>query len=164
MLDPWIHFGIVVLVQFLFFIAHAYSTKKLADVPRMFIWGALIGITVGIPFDLVVGKFFGLHSFTLGFGVVFLTINATFSYGLFVANTLLMQNVRLSYFFLWSSALMAIYEITNHFFHVWTWEFALPHFEFVAILLVGYFSGAILAAVIAHIFLGHRFFFISNKV
>lgn len=162
MSEAWSNFAIVVLAQLSLFLIHAYYAKKLSDVPRMLGLGALIGITVGIPFDLLVGKFFGLHSFALGFGMFFLTINAVLSYGLFVSNTLLMQNAKLRYFFPWIITLVAVYEITNYFFRVWTWEFALPHIVFLMVLLVGYFGGAILVAAIAHIFLGRRFLFIDN--
>src|SRR5688572_9178251 len=103
MSEAWLNFAVVIFVQALLFIVHGYFAKKLSQVPRVFGWGVLIGIAVGVPFDLVVEKFFGLHSYTLGFfGLFFLIINAALSYGLFVANTLLMQHARLSYFCLWT--------------------------------------------------------------
>ncbi|MFA5877555.1 MAG: hypothetical protein WC880_04315 [Candidatus Paceibacterota bacterium] len=162
MLEAWLNFTIVVFMQLLLFIIHAYYAKKLSDVPRILLWGALIGIVIGMLFDLVLGKFFGLHSYTLGFGLFFLSLNVALSYGLFAANILLMQYVRLPYFFLSIIIVMAVYEITNHFFRVWAWNFVLPRFEFLMVLLAGYFGGAILVAIISHVFLGHRFFFISN--
>lgn len=162
MLEDWLNFAIIILVQLLLFTAHAYYEKRLSDVPRILGYGVLIGIVFGIPFDLVVGKFFGLHSYALGFGAFFLILNATLSYGLFAANTLLMQRARLVHFYIWTIGIVAVYETTNLFFRVWTWEFALPDIAFLIVLSAGYFGGAILVAVISHVFLGHRFFFIDT--
>lgn len=162
MSEAWLNFAVVVFVQFLFFIIHAYYAKKLSDAPRMLGWGALTAIVVGIPFDLIAGMFFGLHSFVLGFSPFFLVANAVFSYGLFVSNTLLMQNAKLQYFFPWIVVLIAVYEITNHFFPVWIWEFTLPIFVFLIVLLIGYLGGAMLIAAISHLLFGRRFLFIDN--
>lgn len=162
MSEAWLNFAIVIFTQLFLFVVCAHYTKKFSDIPRILGWGALIGIVVGIPFDLLVGKFFGLHSFTLGFGIFFLSINTTLSYGLFVANILLLQHVRFLNFILWNIVVVAVYEIINSFFPVWTWGFALPPIEFAIILLVGYLVGAILVAIISHTLLGRRFLFIDN--
>jgi len=157
-----LNFAIVIFVQLLLFITCAYHEKKLSNVPRILGWGVLIGIAMGLSFDLVLGKFFGLSSYALGFGAFFLIINAALSYGLFAANILLLQRVRLAHFYIWTVVIVAVYEITNHFFRVWKWELGLPPIEFLIVLSVGYFGGAILVAIISHVFLGHRFFFIDN--
>jgi len=167
MSESWLHFAIVVFVQLIIFIIHAYYEKKLSDVPRILGWGILIGIVVGLPSDLILGKFFGLWSYTLGFGPSFLSLNAALVYGVFAANTLLMQRSRLLHFFIWTMVVMAFYEITNHFFRAWTYHFsggeiAVSPFEFWIGLAIGYFGTAILIAAIWHVFLGHRFFFITN--
>ncbi len=162
MSEAWLNFIIVIFIQFLLFIIHAYYEKKLSDVPRILGWGVLIGIVVGLLSDLVLGKFFGLWSYTLGFGAFPLTLSAALVYGLFAANTLLMQRARLSNFFIWTTVVAAVYEITNHFFHVWTYEFVLSPSEFFIFLLGGYFGTAIVIAIISHVFLGHRFLFIDN--
>jgi len=160
--EPWLNFTIFVSVQFLLFIIHAYFEKKLSDAPRILGWGILIGIAVGLSFDLVLGKFFGLWSYTLGFGPMSLALSASLVYGLFAAHTLLMQRARLPHFFLWTMLVgVVFYEITNYFFPVWTYEFALPPLGFLTFLLVGNFAAALLVAVIWHVFLGHRFFFID---
>lgn len=165
MLEAWQNFAILVAVQFLLFITHAYYAKKLSDVPRILALSAPIGLAMGLSYDLALGKFLDLSSYALGFGAFFLTLNAILSYGLFVANTLLLQKARLLYFYIWTVFVMAVYEITSHFFRVWTWEFgtefALPPTLFVAVLSLGYFSGALLVAIIAHFF-GYRFFFLER--
>ena len=160
--EAWLNFIIVILAQLFLFVICAYYEKKLSKVPSILGWGVLIGIVIGVPFDFVVGKFFGLHSFTLGFGLFFLIINATFSYGLFASNILTLQHVRLTHFIFWNIMIVTVYEIINSFFPVWTWEFVLSPIEFMIVLLVGYLMGAILIAVISHIFLGRRFFFIDD--
>ena len=167
MTEPWLNFAVVIFAQLLFFIAHAYYAKKLSDMPRILGLGVCIGVVMGLLYDLVLGKFLGLASYTLGFGAFFLIVNGALSYGLFAASTLLMQHARLRYFFPWIIVLIAVYEITNHFFRVWTWEFThllvyLPPIEFLLILLVGYFGGAMFVAVLSYAFLGCRFFFIDN--
>ena len=160
--EAWLHFAIVVSVQLIIFIIHAYYEKRLSDVPRILGWGVLIGIAIGLSSDLILGKFFGLWSYTLGFGPSFLSLNAALVYGVFAANTLLMQRSRLLHFFIWTMVVMAFYEITNHFFRAWTYEFALSPIEFLAFLSIGYFGTAILVAVVWHAFLGHRFFLIDT--
>lgn len=162
MSEAWLNFSIVVFVQLLLFLICAHCEKRLSDAPRTLRLGVLVGIAVGIPFDLLVGKFFGLHSFALGFGIFFLTINSVLSYGLFVANILLLQHIRLPYFILWNIAIVTLYETINNFFAVWTWRFTLPQFKLLIVLLVGYLAGAILVAIISHILLGRRFLFIDN--
>lgn len=161
MSEAWLNFTIVVFIQFLFFIIHAYYAKKLSGIPRILGKGVLSGIVLGLLFDLIFGKFLGLFSYTLGFGAFFLTLNAALLYGLFAANTMLMQDVRLSHFFIWTMVVGVVFEITNLFLPLWTWEFALSSIEFSTAFLIGNFGGAILVATVWHI-LGHRFFFIDD--
>lgn len=162
MSEAWLNFLIVIFIQFLLFVIHAYYEKKLSDVPRILGKSVLSGIVLGLLLDLIFGKFFGLYSYTLGFGAFFLILNAAFLYGLFVANTLLMQRARLVHFYIWIMVVAAVFEITNLLFHMWTWEFVLPSIEFLIFISVVNFGSAILVATIWHIFLGHRFLFIYN--
>ena len=162
MSEAWFNFAIVVFVQLLLFLAHAYYEKKLSDVPRILGQGVLSGIVLGLLFDLIFGKFFGLFSYALGFGALFLPLNAALFYGLFAANTLLMQQVRLPHFFIWTMVVGAVTEITNLFLPLWTWKFSsLPPIEYLIVLSAGYFGVAILVAAVWHIFLGRRFFIID---
>lgn len=162
MSGAWLNFTIVVFVQLFLFIAGAYFEKRLSNIVRILGLSVLIGTVFGALIDLILGKFFGLHSYTLGFGTVFLILNWILLNGFFVANILLAQRMRLSYFYIWTIILVATYEIPNHFFRVWTWEFALPPLQFLIILSAGYFGGAILVAIISHVFFGYRFLFIDN--
>ncbi|MEK7585706.1 MAG: hypothetical protein AAB477_00505 [Patescibacteria group bacterium] len=163
MSEAWLNFIIVVFLQLLFFIIHAWYAKKLYDVPRILGWSIPVGIVVGILFDLIIGKFLGLHSYALGFGALSLILNGALLYSFFVANVLLMQGARLVHFCIWVIVIAAFYEIPHHFFRVWTWELPFPpNIEFLIVLLAGYVGGAILVAVISHVFLGRQFSFIDN--
>lgn len=162
MSEAWLDFIIVIFVQLILFVIHACYEKRLSDVPRILGWGIFSGIVPGLLFDLIFGKFFGLFSYTLGFGLFFLTLNAALLYGLFAANMLLMQRARLAHFFIWTMIVGAVFEITNLFVPLWTWEFAVPSVEFLIVFLAVNFGGAILIAVAWHVLLGHRFFFIDN--
>lgn len=161
MSGEWFNFGVVISVQLLLFIIHAYYEKMLPRVPKMLAWGVLIGIVFGTSFDLVVGNFFGIYSYFLGFNFPFLLINGALSYGLMQANTLLMQRARFLHFYIWTLIVGAVYEITNYYFPVWTWEFASPRAELLIVHGVGYIGLAVLMALLWHIFLKHKFTFID---
>lgn len=161
MQEAWLNFSIVVFAQLLFFVVCAYYEEKFSEIPRMLGQGILVGLALGLVYDYAI-NFFGLNSYTLGFGMPFLVINAALSYGIFVANILTLQNVRLPKFILWNIALVAVYEATNHFFDVWDWKFELPPIEFFIVLLVGYTVGALIVVAISHVFLGRRFLFVNN--
>ena len=159
----WLNFATVIIIQLLLFAVLAYFfEKKLSYLPRILGRSALIGLVFGLLFDLVLGKSFGINSYMFGFSAFFLTLNGTLSYGLFAASILLLRHIRLSYFCILIILMMVVYEITNHLFPVWIWEFAFPPIQFLATLSVGYLGGAILIAFIWHHILGERFFFIDN--
>ena len=160
--EVWLNFIIVIFTQLILFVVCGWYTKKLSNLPSILGRGFLIAIVIGIPFDLIMGKLFGLHSFYLGFGILFLIVNSALSYGLFASNILLLQHVRLPHFILWNIIVVAVYEIINNFFPVWKWGFVLSSAKFVMILLVGYLGGAIFVVLISHILLGRRFLLIDN--
>ncbi len=162
MSEPWINFTIIVCIQLLLFIVGACYEKKLSDVPRIIGLGILIGIVFGIPFDLVMGKYFGLYSYVLGFGTYFLVFNWVFLNGLFASNILLMQRLRLPHFFIGTIVLMIAHEVPNYFFHVWTWQFSFTTIEHVTVLSIGYFVGAVIGAVVWQVCFGYRFTFLNK--
>lgn len=160
--DAWLQFGVVVLIQIFLLLSYAWYMKQLTAVPRALFLGVLIGVTIGVPFDLVFGKSLGLHSYELGFGIFFLVINATFSYGVFVANIFLLRTASWQHFYFAAIVIMTMYETINYFFRVWTWHFSLQLGLFVSVLLIGYVAGATAAALLAHKFLGQRFAFLEK--
>ncbi len=162
--DAWFSFAVVILVQFVLFIIHAYFEKRISQVLNILAWGILIGAVFGVLFDGVVGKLMGLYRYELGFDVTFLLINGAFSYGLMQANTLLMQRVSFFHFYVWTIIVGIIYEVTNHFFRVWTWDFSTPYVEFIVVHAVGYIGLATLMAIIWHMLLRHRFVFIDRAL
>jgi len=155
--DIWINFGVVVFMQLCFFFITALYYKKLKEVPLILLYSVIIGTLIGLLYDLSLGKYLGLFSYSFGFEISYLLLNASMSYGLFVANVLLLQSVRTLHFTIWLSALVIVYEITNFYFPVWTYEFSLPLLPFFILCLVGYSSGALLASVIAKLVFRHTF-------
>ncbi|MEX0917175.1 MAG: hypothetical protein WDZ90_01485 [Candidatus Paceibacterota bacterium] len=162
MLEPWLNFVVVIFIQLLLLIVYACYKKKLSDVPRILGLGIVIGMGVGLLSDLVLGKFFGLWSYALGFSSLPLMLTAVFVYGLFSASILLMQHARLLHFFVLTMIMMVVYETTNYFFRVWSYELTLPFLGLLAFLIVGYFTTAVFVAVTGHVFFKHRFFYIDT--
>lgn len=157
MLDVWMNYAVFIAVQILIFVVHAVYENRLKDIPRLLGLGVLIGIGVGLFFDVIFGKIFGLFSYGLGFGYLSLALNAVVLYGLFIADILLLQKARLAYAVLWVSMVIIVYEATNLFLSVWTWEFILPQTIHVAVLFAGYIGGAIFAAAIGQTMFRYRF-------
>jgi hypothetical protein len=162
MSELWFSFAIVILVQFILFIVHAGYEKRLREVPRVLGLGIVIGIPFGILFDLIVGKFLGLYYYELGFGLPFLAINGALSYGIMQANTLLMEHVRFRHFYIWTIIVGLVYEITNHFFRVWTWDFSTAPIETLVVHVFGYIGLAICMALTWHGITRHKFTFIQS--
>lgn len=148
----WINFALFLVVQFLIFVAFAFYEKKLSNVEWLLVKGFLIGIPLGLGFDLILGKSLGLSSYTLGFGAPFLLLNAAFSYGIFAATILLLHQQRPLYFYISILFITALYEITNLFLHIWKWQFPVPIFLFPIVLSIGYIAGAILVLKINRLF------------
>ena len=162
MSEAWAHFAIIAFIQLALFVTCAYYQDRLTKTLRMFGWGPLIGIVFGLPLDLIVGKYFGLYTYILGFTPTFLILNWVVLNGLFAANILLAQHLRLSYFFAWTLVLMVAHEVPNYFFRVWTWQFSFSSIEHVIVLITGYFIGAAVGAMVWHVSFGYRFAFINN--
>lgn len=165
MQEAWLHFAVFTLIQCVFFLIHAVLEKKARRALSILMWGIPVGIVVGVLSDLLFGQLLGLWSYALGFGWFFLHLNTATTYGLFAAHTLLMQRKGLAHFCLWSAAVMVVYEISNHFFRVWTYapaiESLLTPAGFYPLLWVGYFATAAAIAAILHS-LGRHFSFVEK--
>jgi hypothetical protein len=164
MSEAWLNFSIVILVQFTLFVLFAIFQKRLSSTPTILVHGLIIGTVIGFLYDLILGKYFGLFSYSLGFDTYFLIINATLAYGIFVASVLLLQKVNIVYFVFWLSLLIMVYETANYYFPVWTYEFTLPLLPFLILLLVGHSSGAFLASLVANRFFNYQFVIEMNTV
>lgn len=156
MSEAWLNFTLVALIQLLLFVVHAWYEKKLSDIPRILGLGVLGGVVVGVPLDLIFGKLLGVFSYELGFGAVFIALNATILYGLFVAHTLLIQRARLVYLLTWAVVVGAVFEVTNLSLRLWTYAFPVPSLEFFAIFFLGNCGVAILIAKVFNTYLGSR--------
>ena len=134
--------------------------------------GILSGAVLGLFSDIVFGKFLGLWSYTLGFDLPFLLVNAVLLYGLFAAHVLLMQRVRMLHFIAWVLASGVVFEVSNYYFPLWTYHFfdatywtvpvMVPPVELLIVVSAGYVATAFTIATIAHVFLGHRFALIER--
>lgn len=140
MFESLIHFFLVITVQFIFFVAHAFMVGESRNILLYLRRGLLIGIPFGVMFDLIFGKVFGFWDYTFGYTWWFLTINSLFSYGLMIANILLLRHHSMAHMYLWSILLALTYEITNYFLPVWEWTFydKNPSLEYVFVILVAY--------------------------
>jgi uncharacterized membrane protein len=160
--NAWLSFTIVALSQLILFAAYIFYTKRFSDVIHSLLHGILMGIVVGLLSDLLLGKVFGLWSYTLGFGVLPLVMSSVFIYGLFASNILLLQRARFVHLFIWTMTSMTVYESTNYFFRTWTYEIPLPPLGLLLFLIIGYLGTAFLMALVWHKLLGVRFHFIDN--
>ena len=162
MSEVWLNYAVFIVELLLLFLIRAYYEKRLADAPRILLLGALSGIVPGLLCDLIFGKYLGIGFYTLGFGLPFLMLNAVLGYGLFAANILLLQRARFLNFCIWIGVITAVFEITNLYFPVWTYAFAVPSFEYWLIAFGGPLELAIVIAISWHVLLRYRFFFIDN--
>lgn len=161
MLELWLNFTVVVSIQLILLVIYAHYTKSLSDLPRILVLGFLTGLGVGLISDLFWGKYLGLWSYELGFDVIPLTLSAILIYGLFATSVLLMRRARLVHFFIWIIAMTTVYETTNYYFRVWTYELPLPTYGILIFLVLGYFVTAIFIAVIWHFIFKQRFLLID---
>lgn len=157
----WLNFAVLIFVQLLVFLIHAYYEKKLSDVPRVLWQGAITGIVFGPLFDLT-GKYLGLGSYALGFGPFSLALNGILLYGLFFANILLMRHARLLHFCVWTTVVVAVFEITNLFIPIWTYALAVPSLEYFIIAFIAPLGLAMIIAMAWQVLFGYRFVFIDN--
>ncbi len=158
----WINFIVVISIQLIMLVIHAWREKKLKQLPKILLLGCGIGVVFGIGFDLFVGHFLGLYSYLLGFTFPFLFWNGLLSYGFMQANVLLMQTAKIWHFYIWSVIVGLAYEITNYFYPVWSWEFSSGLLEYLIVVFVLYAGLSLLMALIWHVVLGHKFSFIRK--
>ena len=145
-MGDWSNFCIVIAAQFLFLLIVAYKKRGLKSVTkRLLLQSMALGVLFGISFDLLVGKYFGVFDYRLGFQPVFLVVNGALSYGLMIATVSLLRAERLARLYGWVVALAVIYELVNHYYSVWRWTFVGNYWlaEAVAVVVL-YFGLAIL--------------------
>ena len=131
---------------------------------RVFWQGALTGIVVGMPLDLIFGKYLGLATYLLGFSPFFLLLLGALGWGLFAANILLMQQARLLHFFFWAMFVAGVSEVINLFFPLFTYPFSYASIEYVSIAFGSLLVLAIVIALAFHILFGRRFVFLDNVI
>ena len=160
MLEEWLNFVVVGFATLILFIVCAFYEKRSSNALRILLIGIPLGTVLGLFSDLVL---WGTYSYPLGHGLPYLILNAAIIYGFFVATVLLLQRVRLLRFSIWIIAMVAVYEITNYFFPVWTYKIT-PFLGWSSFVLAGYFATAIFIALIGHVFFKYRFQFINDLI
>lgn len=138
LVENFLSFIVVISVQLFFFVFHAVSVNRKAQVFAYLRKGMLLGLPFGIAADLFLGKVIFIHDYEIGFKVWFLIINGIFSYGFMAANVILLHRHSLHHMYLWSVGLASVYEITNYFFPVWEWTFGSAVMEYAVVILLLY--------------------------
>lgn len=152
-----INFLIVISIQLIFFIIHAFLVGEQKNIGRYLLLGTLVGLPFGIAFDLIVGLYAGVFTYTIGFPFYFLILNSALSYGFMLANVFLLQNYNVSRLFTWSVLLGLVYESSNYFFPVWEWTFSLPWVEYGVVIFAAYFGLAWIMMCVLQILFGKPF-------
>lgn len=137
-----IHFFVVSTVQLFFFLFQLKVVKSKIKVISALKKGVIIGLPFGITFDLIVGKYFSVFTYEIGFPLWFLVLNGLLSYGFMFANVFLFQETQkevLHHAYGWVVSMAIVYEIANHFFPVWEWTF-LPtiYLEYAVVIMILY--------------------------
>lgn len=163
MSDIWLNFTVIFFAELLVLLIHAYYEKRLPDVPRILWLGLLCSIVPGPLADLF-GTYLGLGWYTLGVGPFSLALNAIFLYSIFAANTLLMQKARFVHFCAWTFLFVAVVEVTNLFFPIWTYTLTVPSIEYFVVAFGAPLGLALATALAVHRLFGYRFAFISDPL
>ncbi|USN87522.1 MAG: hypothetical protein H6779_03860 [Candidatus Nomurabacteria bacterium] len=130
--------SVVVLFQLIFFIVHAAVAKEKANIFKYLSIGILLGLPFGIAFDFIFGKSIGVFDYGAGFVLWFLFVNGFLSYGIMMANVLLLKHYSLLQVYLWSIALGFTYEVVNWKFPVWEWTFSSETIEYLVVIFAAY--------------------------
>ena len=112
--EPILNFVVVVCVQLLFLLVYAAAVGAIKSVPKLLVWGIVIGLPFGLVIDLVWGKWVGVFTYQLGFVPWFLLLNGLFSYGVWMANVLLLRKSNFDKLYCMSFLLAVVYETTNY--------------------------------------------------
>jgi hypothetical protein len=150
-MNPWINFFVVICVQLLFFLILLYQKRTFKTItPGLILKSVAAGVVFGMAFDLLVGRYLGIFSYALHFQPLFLVINGTLSYGLWFLTLWLLQSERFLSFCGWNIALGLVYEVTNHFYPVWSLTFGGSFlYQASMVILVEYCGLALLVAFVA---------------
>jgi hypothetical protein len=157
-MQNWINFGVVGCAALFLFIICAIYEKRTVEAPRLLLLGIIFGTPLGLISDLVL---WGTYTYPLGYGFFYLLLNAAVIYGLLTATVLLLQKASLVRFSAWIIGMMAVYEITNHFFPVWNYTIT-PFIGLLLFVVVGNFATAVFIALVGHFLFKFSFKFVSE--
>mgnify|MGYP003395468573 CR=1 FL=1 len=160
-MNPWANLTIVIGTQLLIFLFIYYRREK-KHLSEILFKSLIMGICFGIPFDLIFGKYLGIYDYVLGFGLIFLFVNGLASFGLWIATVWLLRSRSFSHFCYSTICIGMIYELTNYFFPVWSWQFAGSFiYQELVVIIALYFGLAILVAILISLTTKQRFEFLK---
>ncbi len=159
--DNFLNFTVVILVQLVVFILHACIVGEKQNILLYLKRGCILGLPFGIIFDLIIGKYIGIFDYQMGFETPFLILNGIGSYGLMMANVLLIRKHPALYVYLWTISLGVVYEVANYLFPVWEWTFATAPYEYFIVTLAGYAGLSLLMTCTLRIVYGIKFRYID---
>lgn len=157
------NFLVVVVSQFIFLLIHARTAGASEEIPKLLMKGLIFGLVFGVVFDLIVGKWAGVFEYEIGFIWWFLIINGLFSYGLMMANVLLLHKHSLLHLIGWSMMVGTVYEIANYFFPVWSWTFMQNSaLEYMLVILFAYTGLTLTMMIVMQIIYTNHFRIFAN--
>jgi hypothetical protein len=158
-MSDWAHFYSVVGVQLIVFLLLAYQKRSVGRISvGMFFKCVVLGALFGIGFDVLFGQQLGIFGYSLGFDPGFLAINGVLSYGLWFATVQLLRSEELLSFYIYSTAVALIYEVTNYFAPVWSWTFGDSGlFQEFVVTFFAYAGLALLVAAVSSLVLRTKF-------
>lgn len=141
MFDQYVlNFVVVVVVQLACLLAHAALVGRISSVPKVLAQGLVIGLPFGLVTDFIWGRLVGVFTYQLGFIPWFLVLNGLFSYGVWMANVLLLRKNSFIHVYLVSVMLAVVYEVANYYWPVWEWTFGVPYVEYGVVIFILYTS------------------------
>ena len=130
-MTPWIAFFVLILLQLVLLYCFVLWHRTPQRVAMHIIFkGMLLGLFFGPAFDIAFAVYVGMFHYYIPIDIVFLICNGVLSYGLMIANVMLVIHARKDEVFhpkhawgwYWVFILMGIvYEVINFFAPVWYW-------------------------------------------
>lgn len=163
-MSNWQNFIVIILIQFVVFLAFLFIKKNANFTFKKFFASLVVGLVFGIAFDLIFGKLLGIFGYRMGFDWKFVVANGLLSYGIFAANVWLFRTDSFFTFYFQTIIIGAIYEIANHLFPVWFWDFGTGVLiEQLVLLFAAYFGLAFIISIIIKIITEQTFEFFTLK-
>lgn len=134
----WIKLCIHVSVQVSLLLLHAYSKQQLTSVRKLLLVTVGFGLLIGIPSDLLWGKYLGLWKYETNFSLTSLIVLGVGVWGVFAAHVYLLRKETWGR---WVSSLLIVsvmFEVVNFYFQVWNYISPFSMTVTVGLVTAGY--------------------------